>query len=235
MLGCRSPGHDRGSDSMAKPMWRASSCRMRRQTWRSTASFEDFGEHAEQRHREGLGDQLQADRLEVPRRGAEQGVEDLPDVAADRIDLAVEAELEIALQHLVVPRLVDDLGRLEQLGVLALHVLDQLAAHQHRAVLALHQGREPPAADATVELDRGPRTGVPETRAVDVDEIVGDQAAVAVERHRPVDVRGGVPLVDLGLLVEPAQVGLVAAVVVAEMRGIAGLDLMSALHVTPPN
>ena len=30
-----------GSDSMAKPMWRASSCRMRRQTWRSTASLED--------------------------------------------------------------------------------------------------------------------------------------------------------------------------------------------------
>ena len=142
-----------GSDSMAKPMWRASSCRMRRQTWRSTASLEDFGQHAEQRDGEGLGDQLQADRLEVPRRGAEQRVEDLPDVAADRIDLAVEAQLEIALQHLVVARLVGHLGRLEQLGVLALHVLDELAAQQHGAMLALHQGRQPPAADAAVELD----------------------------------------------------------------------------------
>ena len=192
-------------------------------------------QHAEQRHGEGLGDQLQADRLEVPRRGAEQRVEDLPDVAADRIDLAVEAQLEIALQHLVVARLVGHLGRLEQLGVLALHVLHELAAQQHGAMLALHQGREPPAADAAVELDAVlPGKPIPEVRAVDVHEIVGDQPAIALERHRPVDVGGGVPLVDLRLLVEPAQVRLVAAVVVAEVRGVARLDLVPVVHNVPP-
>src|SRR5882757_2095314 len=171
-----------GSDSMAKPMWRASSCRMRRQTWRSTSSL-GLRQHAEQRYGEGLGNQLQADRLEVPRRGAEQRVEDLPDVAADRVDLAVEAQLEIALQHLVVARLVGHLGRLEQLGVLALHVLYELAAQQHGAMLALHQGGEAPTADAAVELDTILlREPVPEARAVDVDEIVRDQPAIARER-----------------------------------------------------
>jgi hypothetical protein len=69
---------------------------------------------------------------------------------------------------------------------------------------------------------------------VDVDEIVGDQPAVTVERNVPVDVAGGVPLVDLRLLVEPAQIGLVAAVVVAEMRGVARLDLVPVGNDVPP-
>jgi hypothetical protein len=85
--------------------------------------------------------------------GAEQRIEDLLHVAAERIGLAVEPEVEVALQHLVVPRLVGDLRRLEELGVLALDAVHQLAAQQHGAVLALHQGREPPARDPAVELD----------------------------------------------------------------------------------
>ena len=190
-----------------------------------------FRQHAEQRHREGLGDELQADRLEVPGRGAEQRVEDLLDVATQPVGLAIQPELEIALQHLVVARLVGDLCRLEELGVLALHAVDELAAQQHGAVLALHQGREPPARDAVVELDAvGFRHGVPETRAVDVDKVVGDQTAVALERHRPVDVGGGVPLVDLRLLVEPAQVGLLTGVIVEKVRRVESVDLMRVGH-----
>ena len=69
---------------------------------------------------------------------------------------------------------------------------------------------------------------------MDVDEIVGDQPAIARERHRPVDIRGGVPLIDLGLLVEPAQVGLVAAIVVAEVCGVTRLDLVPVVHNVPP-
>ena len=134
-----------------------------------------------------------------------------------------------------MPRLVGDLGRLEELGVLALDAVDELAAQQHGAMLALHQGRQPPARDAAVQLDAvGFRHGVPEARAVDVDEIVGDQPAVALERHRPVDVGGGVPLVDLGLLVEPAQVGLLAGVVVEKVRGVLRLDLVPVGHGVPP-
>ena len=132
-------------------------------------------------------------------------------------------------------RLVGDLGGLEELGVLTLDVVDELAAQQHRAVLARNQGGQPPARDAAVQLDAvGFRHGVPEARAVDVDKVVGDQPAVALERHRPVDVGGGVPLVDLGLLVEPAQVGLLAAVVVEKVRGVLRLDLVPFGHGFPP-
>src|SRR5580704_7081474 len=77
-----------------------------------------LGEHAEEGHGKGLGDELQADCLQVPGRGAEQCVEDFPDIAGERIGLAVEAQRHIAMQHLIVPRLVDDLRRLEQFGVL---------------------------------------------------------------------------------------------------------------------
>src|SRR5580704_3761896 len=69
---------------------------------------------------------------------------------------------------------------------------------------------------------------------MDVDEIVGDQPAITLERHRPVDILGSVPLIDLGLLVEPAQVGLVAAVVMAEVCGVTRLDLVPVVHNAPP-
>jgi len=55
---------------------------------------------------------------------------------------------------------------------------------------------------------------------MEVDEIVGDQPAGAVERHAPGDVAGGIPWVDRGLLVEPPQVGLLAGVVVADNRAV---------------
>ena len=58
------------------------------------------------------------------------------------------------MEHLVVTPFVDDLGRLEQLGVLALDILDQLAAHQHGAVFAGHQGRQPPAGTARLTSTR---------------------------------------------------------------------------------
>jgi len=67
-------------------------------------------------------------------------------------------------------------------------------------MLAVHQSRQPPPADIAVELD--PLVGgqaVPEFCAVDFDEIIGDQAAVAVEPACPVDVGRRVPLIDLCL------------------------------------
>ena len=65
---------------------------------------------------------------------------------------------------------------------------------------------------------------------MNVDEIVGDQAAIAVERLFPIDIGRGVPLIDLGLLVKPPHVGMLAVVDVAEIRGIAGFDVMTAFH-----
>ena len=139
------------------------------------------------------------------------------------------------MQHLVVPAFVDHLGGLKQLGVLPLHILDQLAAHQHRTMLAMHQGREPPPGDIAIELD--PLVGgqpLPEPGAVDVDEVVGDQPAIAFERPGPVDVGRRVPLIDLGLLVEPPHIGVLAIVIMPEVGRVLGLDLVSAFHRVPP-
>src|SRR5436305_1887163 len=81
-------------------------------------------------------------------------------------------------------------------------MLDLLAAHQQRAVRAMHQGREAPERDTPVGLDalRG-RQPLPERAAVDIHEVVGDQPAIAVERLLPINVGGRVPLVELGLLI----------------------------------
>src|SRR5205809_203358 len=62
----------------------------------------------------------------------------------------------------------------------------------------------------------------PERRAVDVDQLVGDDAAVGRGGLLPGDVLRGVPLVALGVLVEPAEVHLGRAVVVLEHRGHRG-------------
>lgn len=98
-------------------------------------------------------------------------------------------------------------------------------------MLTVHQGRQAPPRDIAVELD--PFVGgqaVPEFRTVNVDEVVGDQAAVALERPGPVNVGRGIPLIDLGLLIKPPHVGVLRIVVMPEIRGVAGLDLVSALH-----
>src|SRR5262249_20673652 len=61
-------------------------------------------------------------------------------------------------------------------------------------------------------------------------EIIGDEAAIAVERLLPIDVGRSVPLIDLGLLVEPPHIAMLAIVIVAEIRGVVGLDVMTAFH-----
>src|SRR5690348_13373557 len=48
-----------------------------------------FGEHAKERHGKSLSDELKADRLQIPSRGAEQRVEDFPDIACERVGLTV--------------------------------------------------------------------------------------------------------------------------------------------------
>jgi hypothetical protein len=75
---------------------------------------------------------------------------------------------------------------------------------------------------------------VPEFRPVNVDQIVGDQTAIALERLLPVDIRRGVPLIDLGLLVEAPHVRLFAVVDMVEIGDVANVDVVPTLHAVPP-
>jgi hypothetical protein len=105
-----------------------------------------------------------------------------------------------------VPRLVDDLRRLEELGVGTRDDLDQVAADEHGPVLAIEEDAQPPGREAMVELRALPRRQpIPERRAVDVDQLVRDHPAVEVDRQRPVDVARDVPLIALGVFIQAAK------------------------------
>ena len=233
MLGRRSPRPTiAGSDSMAKPMWRASSCRMRRQTWRSTASFGGLRQHAEQRDGEGLGDELQADRLEIPRRGAEQRVEDLLDVAAERIGLAVEPQRR---DSAAAPRCAAPRRRPASPGTA------WRPAPATFSTSWLHTSMAPCSPCTRVESRQRVTRRLSSTRSASdmasqkrVPWMSTRSSAISPPSPSsgscPVDIGGGVPLVDLGLLVEPAQVGLLAVVVVEKVRGVARLDLVPVGH-----
>ena len=75
---------------------------------------------------------------------------------------------------------------------------------------------------------------IPKFRPVNVDQIVGDQAAVAVKRLLPVDIGRSVPLIDLGLLVEPPHIRLFAVVDMVEIGNVADVDVVPTLHAVPP-
>ena len=133
-------------------MWRASSCRMRRQTWRSTASFDDS---ASMRNSDTAKVSATSCRPivlryqdEVPSRVSKIS-RTLP--PPDRARRRAAGRCSAAAPRCGAPRRrPGSPGRTWRPGPAR---IDELAAQQHRAVLALHQGRQPPARDAAVELD----------------------------------------------------------------------------------
>ena len=136
-----------------------------------------------------------------------------------------ELLVHVAVEDLGVARLVHHLGRLEELRVGALARLHELAAHEHGAVLAVQEQAEPPRREAAVQLRLvSGAEPVPVWRAIDVDQLVGEDASVEVNRRRPVDVARGVPLVALGLLVETPELRVLDRVLVLEDRVEPGRD-----------
>ena len=193
---------------------------MRRHTSPRTGSPGALRHHLEEGHREGLRHELERDGLQVPAALAEDGLEERDLVLRHGIRDVVEAIGDVALEHLVVARLVHHLRGLEELEVGALHDVHELAAREQGALLAVHEHAEAPGRDAAVEGDLVRlRQRVPQRAAVDVDELVGDDAAVRGGGRVPRDVRRRVPLIALGLLVEPAQVRGVDGIVEVEGRG----------------
>jgi hypothetical protein len=123
----------------------------------------------------------------------------------------------VAVEHLVMARLVHHLGRLEELSIGALDRLHELAAHEHGAVLAVEEQAQPEGREPAVEL--GPLLGaqpVPVGRTVDVDELVGEHAFVEVDGCRPVDVSRDVPLIALRVLVEAPELRVLDRICVLE-------------------
>jgi hypothetical protein len=109
--------------------------------------------HLEHRDGERFGDQLERDRLDVPAGVRQDAVEEHPLVVRHRVVQPSQPVRDVALEDLVVPRLVQDLGRLEELLVGAGDHVDELAARQEGALLAVDQDGQPPGRDAPVQLD----------------------------------------------------------------------------------
>ena len=98
-------------------------------------------------------------------------------------------------------------------------------------MLAVEQDAQPPDGEASVEIGTlGRGQPLPEGRAVDVDQLVGQDTLLDVERLAPVDVAGDIPLVALGVLVEAAQVGGVDRIGVLEDGLVLGGDGVALDH-----
>ncbi len=167
---------------------------------------------AEGREGEALDHHLHAEVRHVPAAVVDDVVEQHSQV---RVDLVLAAELlvEVAGEDLDVAGLVDDLGAGVQLGVVPRHGLDDLGGAQQRALLAVHELAEAPVAalDAELEpllvvplLDRCADVHAGVDAGADQRLILGD-GLLDVDLGVPRQVGGGVPLADLGLLVQLAQ------------------------------
>ena len=101
---------------------------------------------------EALDHHLHAEVRHVPPAVVDDVVEQHPQVGVD-LEPAVELLLQVAGEDLDVARLVDDLRRGVQLGVVPRHGLGDLRGAQQRALLAVQElGQRPPAlVDAELE------------------------------------------------------------------------------------
>src|SRR5208282_469523 len=162
---------------------------------------------------------------------AQQVVEELLDIAGYRIDAALALVVEVAGEHLGVTRLVDHLRALEKFRVVARYHINELAAGEHRALLTMEELGEAPAGEFDIELTlRLAIKLVPDGAAVAVDHPVVEDSRFELHRLRPVDILRHVPLVALGVFVEPAHVrgvdGVVALIdgIETALQRVLGLD-----------
>ena len=167
---------------------------------------------AERGQRETLDHHLHAEVRHVPARVVDDVVEQHPQVGVD-LEPATELLVDVAVEDLDVAGLVDDLRRGVQLGVVPRHGLDDLRRAQQRALLAVEELRQRPAAlvDAELEpllvaplLDDG-AVVVVGRQAGRERRLVGGDDRLELDLGVPRQVGGGVPLADLGLLVQLAQ------------------------------
>ena len=172
----------------------------------------DRVEEAERSQRQTLDHHLHAEIGHVPPAVVDDVVEQHPQVSID-LEAAAELLIEVAAEHLDVAGFVDDLGACVQLGVVPRHGLDDLRGADQRTLLAVQELAELPVEAMHTELEplllapllhrRADEDVLVET-ATD-DGLVVDDGLLHVDIEVPRQVGGGVPLADLGLLVQLAQ------------------------------
>ena len=124
---------------MPKPMWRDSSRRMRRHTSPRTGSTAASAIILNIDTAKVSATSWSAMVLMYQRGSVRMVSKRNALVLRHGVVQAAEAGLDVALEHLVVPRLVHDLGGLEELLVGARHDVHELAAREHRALLAVDE------------------------------------------------------------------------------------------------
>ena len=166
--------------------------------------------------REALDDHLHAEEFQLPEVRREDLVEDGLQQRVHRVDLV--EPLDVALEDLHVPALVHDLRGGVELGVELGDAVDELAADDERALLAVEELREAPGGDADLDLPLLlRREPAEEVGAGEGDLDVQDRSFLA-DGPAPVDGRRAVPLVLLRGLVERLELFVRRLVVVVPQR-----------------
>src|SRR5690606_26990478 len=81
---------------------------------------------------------LHAEELHVPAAVLHESVDDDEEIVVDLVE-ALELRIEVAVENLHVPSLVDDLRRAVELSVEELHRLGDLRRGEERALLAVEE------------------------------------------------------------------------------------------------
>ena len=196
-------------------------------------------QEAERRQRQALDHHLHAEVGHVPARVLDDVVEQHPQVGVD-LEPAAQLLVDVAVEDLDVAGFVHRLRRGVQLGVVPRHGLDDLGGAQQRALLAVQELRERPAPLVDAELEPLLVAPLRDDRAVVVvgcearldRRLVGGHDLLEVDVGVPRQIGGGVPLADLGLLVQLAQLRASERVVPREDRvGVVLHDVLDLVDV----
>jgi hypothetical protein len=164
------------------------------------------GDLIEDADRHALEQALHAERLGLPRRRRQQAVEQHLQGRINGVQGAHLALQELR-EHLGVAHFVDDLRAGGELGVHRRARVGELAAELHRRLLAVQELRDQVRELVPRRFLAGRLVGahLGEDRRHEQRADARQEPLVAREGMRPVDVRLGVPLALLALLVEVAE------------------------------
>src|SRR5208282_1180817 len=167
----------------------------------------------ERRDRQSLGDDLHPDVLRLPTIVLQDCAQEALEGGIDRVDAMELGDVLAKAFH--VTRFVEGLSGRVHFRVEVRHRVNQLSADHQRALLAVQELREPPRGELAPELElvlfaeRSIELGLEHRHHGHVQNFLLDRAV-------PVDCRRDVPLIALGVLVQPVHLRKLHAVVPVE-------------------